>query len=472
MAETKQRLSALDWQFLGIEDKSDTHMHIGSLLVFEGPPPTPQEFEDFVASRVSLAPRFRQRLVMHPTDGGKPVWAYDPDFRITEHIVAVGLPRPGGQHELERLTGEIFSHRLNRNKPLWRMWFVDGMEDNQWALVMKMHHAMVDGLGAIDLFAALMDFTAEPREVESEPYDPDPLPRKRDFLQDQARRGWKTAQSVSKSLTSMIANPGESGPQIYDVAKGMAQTAQAAMPLAPTTPLNVETGPARGYHTREHSLAEFKEIRKSLGGSINDVVMTITADALGRYLRQSGVDTDGMSLRAEVPSAVRTEATKTSDAGNVFVVLAVMMPVDEMTSKERYTEISDRMSSVKESGIGTAVSVILGATDFLPPTILAQTSRLFFSRLLFNLLISNVPGVQFPVYLNGSKLLGLHPLPWVGPQQALSVAVMSYNGTIFWGFMVDRDIVQDVEVYGDAIDASFNDLLAAAREGKETSTDG
>ena len=461
MTDDLARLSALDWQFLGIEDKSNTHMHIGSLLVFAGPPPTTDDLREFIDGRIGLAPRFRQKLVMHPTDGGKPVWADDPSFSIEHHVRAVGLPSPGGDAELETAVGDIFSTRLDRSKPLWRMWKVDGLPDDQWALVMKMHHAMVDGLGAIELFAALLDITPEPREVDVAPWDPAEEPRRRDVLAAQARRGARTARDLASSVGSLVRNPRESVPRIYDLATGMVETAEAALPLPVSTPLNVETGPHRGFHARSYPLADFKTIKRSLDGTINDVVLAVTADALGRYLRRHGMDTDGVELRAEVPSAVR-DSSHGGDSGNVFVVLAVQIPVGPMGADSRYAQVRDRMAAVKDSGIATAVGTILSVTDFFPPTILAQTSRLFFGRMLFNLLVSNVPGVQIPVYLNGSQLLRMSPLPWVGPQQALSVAVISYNGAMSFGFMVDRDVVTDIEEFGDDMDAAVADLLTAA----------
>ncbi len=463
MADELDRLSALDWQFLGIEDKSQTHMHIGSALVLEGPAPTLEDLREFIGVRIGLAPRFRQRLVMHPTDGGKPVWADDPDFDLTHHLRAVGLPAPGGEAELDALIGEIYSSRLDRSKPMWQMWKVDGLPDGQWGLIMKMHHCMVDGLGAIELFAALLDLGPEPREVEVAEFDPDALPGRRDVLAAQARRSARTAKELAERAVSVLRNPADSAPKIYDLAKGMKETVEAALPLAPMTPLNVETGPHRAFHGRSYPLAEFKEIRKAHGGSINDVVLSITADAFGRYLRDTyGHDTTDLELRAEIPSAVRDSG---GDAGgaNVFVVLAVGLPVDAAPPLERHAAIRDRMAEVKASGIGTAVAAVLSLTDFLPPTILAQTSRVFFGRLLFNVLVTNVPGLQIPVYLNGSRLTRMSPLPWVGPQQALSVSVISYNGEMYFGFMGDRDVVSDLTAFGDTMDSSFADLLAAAR---------
>lgn len=463
MAEQMQRLSALDWHMLGIEDKSETHMHIGSVLVFAEPVPTLADLRDFINSRIGLAPRFRQKLMAHPTDGGKPVWVDDPDFDITNHVKGAGLPTPGGETELEDFVGEVYSHRLDRSKPLWEMWFIEGLEGNRWGLVQKMHHAMVDGLGAIDIFAALMDFGPEPREEDTGEYVPRPTPRRRDVAAASLRRGAATVKRGTQSLTSMIANPTESGPKIYDLAKGLVETSQQALPPPPATFLNASTGPNRGFHSRQHDFQEYRTIRKAFGGTINDVVLSIAADALGRYLRQHDTDTTDMQLQAEIPSAVRSEATADNAQGNVFVVLAVKLPVDEMDPVRRHTEISERMKAVKESGISTAVAAVLEANNFLPPTILAQMSRLFFSRFLFNLLITNVPGVQFPVYMYGSEMVSMAPLPWVGPEQAISVAVVSYNGKMNIGLMVDRDIVSDADVFGDALDAAKDDLLAAAR---------
>ena len=464
MAQQLQRISALDWQFLSIEDKSSTHMHIGSLLVFEGPAPLASDLREFIGSRIHLAPRFQQKLAFQAVpSAGKPSWVDEPDFDIAQHVLAAALPRPGGEKELNDLIGEIFSTRLDRSKPLWQLWFVEGLAEDRWALVCKMHHAMVDGLGAIDLLAALLDFGPEPREVEGPSGEARPEPGRRDLIRAQLQRNVQSAKDLAGGLGSMIANPSEAGPKLLDVAKGLTDTVEAAMPLPPSTPLNVETGPYRGYAATDFPLADFKEIRKKMGGTINDVVLAVTGDALGRYLRDHGMDTEGVDLRAEIPSAMRTEDKSGGDLGNVFVVLVVQLPVGEMTAAERHGIVEDRMKAMKESGVATGVSTVLSATNFLAPTILAQTTRLFFSKILFNLLVSNVPGVQFPVYMYGSKLLRMGPLPWVGPQQALSVAVISYNGEMSFGVMVDRDVVTDVDTFIGHLRDAEADLLTTAR---------
>lgn len=463
MAQQMQRVSALDWQFLSIEDQSSTHMHIGSAMTFEGPAPAARDLRDFIASRIHLAPRFQQKLAFHAVAGaGKPSWVDDESFDIANHVLAVALPQDGGSAALHDLVGEVFSTRLDRTRPLWLVVFVDGLPDGGWGLITKMHHTMVDGLGALDLFAALLDLGPQPRAVEPPTSGPRPEPSKLDLLRAQFTRNLASAKDFAGSVGSMIANPGEAGPRLLDVAKGLVDTAEAALPLPPSTPLNVATGPNRGYDTTTYPLEDFKTIRKALGGTINDVVLAVTGDALGRYLREHGVDTAGMEVRAEIPSAVRTEGTAGAEQGNVFVVLVVQLPVDQMAPPARHAAVQDRMRAMKESGVGTGVAAVLAATNFLAPTILAQTTRLFFSKILFNLLISNVPGVQFPVYLYGSRMLSLAPLPWVGPQQALSVAVMSYNGQMTFGVMVDRDVVTDVDRFIGHLDAAQGELLAAA----------
>jgi WS/DGAT/MGAT family acyltransferase len=466
MAEQLQRVSALDWQFLSIEDRSATHMHIGSAMIFAGPAPEPAALRDFVDSRIHLAPRFQQQLLAHPIPGaGKPSWVDDPAFDVANHVVAAALPAPGGQAELNDLIGEVFSTRLDRDRPLWRIWFVTGLQEDRWALVSKMHHTMVDGLGALDLFAALLDFGPTPREVAPPTAQPRPEPGRLDVLRAQLQRNLATAKDFAENVKSMVANPGEAGPRLVDIAKGLVDTAEAALPLPPATPLNVATGPYRGYDCATFPLSDFKEIRRALGGTVNDAVLAVTGDAVGRYLRERGVDTAGMELRAQIPSAIRSEATAGGAEGNVFVVLVVQLPVDQMAAGERHAIVEDRMKAMKESGVGTGVAAVLGATNFLAPTILAQTTRLFFSKILFSLLVSNVPGVQFPVYMMGSQLLTLAPLPWVGPQQALNVAVMSYHGQMTFGIMVDREAVTDVDRFIAHLTDAQAALLSSARAG-------
>ena len=456
------RLSAIDASFLAQEGRS-SHMHVGAVLLFEGPPPTQEELIAHVEGRLHLVPRYRQKLAFPRFEMGRPLWIDDPRFNIEYHVRATALPSPGSIEELRLLTGRIFSQRLDRSKPLWEMWLVQGLSDNRFALITKTHHAMVDGVSGVDLATVLFDLGPVPQKLEpEEPWMPEPEPSQTDLVAAGVKGLAKAPFDVAGRAIGALRAPGSTVHGAREAAEGIGEIVWAGLNPAPATPLNVEIGPHRRVRWVQSRLDDFKEIKNELGGTVNDVVLAVVTGALRRWLRLRGVRTEGLELRALVPVSIRT-ADEHQQLGNRIAAMRGPLPVyceDPLTCLER---VRQSMDGLKESKQALGAEVISGLEDFAPPTLLAQASRLNFSTRLFNVIVTNVPGPQFPLYLLGRELEELIPIAFLPENHALAIAIMSYNGRLDFGLLADYDAMPDVEDLALFLEDSLTELLEEAR---------
>ena len=457
------RLSSIDAGFLHQED-GGAHMHIGGLGVFEGPAPTGEQFREHIASRLSLVPRYRQKLVMMPYGTGRPVWAEDPAFRVGYHVRHTALPAPGSDAQLHTLTSRILSQRLDRTKPLWEMWLVEGLEGGRWALIGKTHHAMVDGVGGVDLLTALLDVTPETRVVDSAPWQPEPTPGAVELLIEGAAGA---ARSVWDRSTRSLALAVQPRRALREAASTVAALAAAAAPLvngAPATPLNRTPGPHRRVEVVSTDLGDYKAVKKAFGATVNDVVLAAVAGALGRFLEARGTSTEGLELRACVPVSVRT-ADRAGAAGNDITIMMAPLPVGIRQPVERLAVVRRAMQHLKSSRQAEGAQVLTSIENALPPAVLARASRLGFSSRMYNLLVTNVPGPQVPIYLLGREMLQLAPLAFLAPEHTLAIAIISYHGSVTYGLLGDADAVPDLAELADHLRASLAELVASAGAG-------
>jgi diacylglycerol O-acyltransferase / wax synthase len=456
----KDRLTAVDASFLAQEGRS-SHMHVGSVLLFEGPPPGYQEVLEGIESRLHLVPRYRQKLAFPPLQTGRPVWVDDPTFNLEYHIRHTSLPRPGELDQLRLLTGRIYSQRLDRSKPLWETWLVQGLADGRFALITKTHHSMIDGIAGVDLASVLFDTSPVPREVQPEPWTPNPQPTSAELVADGIKDYLKAPLSALGRAVGGVRDPGGALRGAREAAEGLGEVAWANLNPAPSTPLNVPIGPHRRVRWGSSRLEDYKRVKNSLGGTVNDVVLAVVAGALRRWLQARGVDTKGVELRALVPVSIRTEAEHDT-LGNRIAAMRGPLPIYVEDPVDRLRIVSEAMTGLKESKQALGAEVIAGLTGFAPPTILAQASRLNFSTRLFNVIVTNVPGPQFPLYMHGRELQELVPLAFLPENHALAIAIMSYNGGITTGLLADYDAMPDLELLAEALDESLAELLEAA----------
>jgi diacylglycerol O-acyltransferase / wax synthase len=462
------RLTALDTAFLHLEDHSTAHMHVASVMVFEGTAPTPQELTEHVLSRLHLVPRYRQRLAYVPFDQGRPVWADDPHFNARYHIRHTALPKPADEAALKRLAGRLFSQRLDRSKPLWEIWLVQKMAGKRFALIAKTHHALVDGISGVDITTVLFDTSPEPMGTGGPPapWTARPLPGRAKLLGEALRERATVPGEMGRGTRALLRAPRKAVSQVREGLASVGATTLAGISApAPPSPFNVDIGPHRRYTWVDAELDRFKAIKDSLGGTLNDVVLASVSLALGRYLRAQGYDTDGLVLKAMVPVSVRADINRESHPpalGNKVAAMWAPLPVGVENPAECLAQIRDAMEHLKESGQAVGAQVLTNLAGFAPPTILSQAARLQARQRYFNLVVTNVPGPQFPLYLLGRKLQRLYPVVPLARKQALGIAIMSYNGRLGFGLLADYDAVPELEAIAKDLSRAIASLAKAA----------
>jgi diacylglycerol O-acyltransferase len=460
------RLSAIDASFLHQEGPT-SHMHVGGLAIFAGPPPAMEEVIEQVRGRLHLVPRYRQRLAHTALDSGRPVWVDDPSFNLEYHFRHTALPPPGDREQLLRLTARINSQQLDRSKPLWETWFVEGLADGRFALIWKTHHALIDGIAGVDLATVLFDVTREPPVIENsgKPWQPRPEPGTTALLAAGVRGALNAALEISNYAIDAATHPERAISRIREVTEGIGEVAWAALNPAPETPLNVEIGPHRRFVGVACRLDDFKLVKNTFGGTVNDVVLSVVSGALRAFLEERGVRTEGLELRALVPVSVRAKDER-GQLGNRIAAMRAGLPVYVEDPVTRLEVVRLAMDGLKESKQALGAEVIAGMQNFAPPTILAQASRINFSTRLFNLLVTNIPGPQFPLYVLGHELEEVFPLAFLPRKHALAVAIMSYNGAINFGLLGDFDALPDIESIGEALTGELALLVALAIESR------
>jgi diacylglycerol O-acyltransferase / wax synthase len=456
------RLSATDASFLA-QEHANSHMHVGAICVFEGPPPPIADFLDQIRSRLHLVPRYRQKLAFPPVETGRPLWIDDPNFNLEYHVRHTALPAPGSEEQLIRLACRIFSQQLDRSKPLWETWLVERLEGNRFALISKTHHSLVDGIAGVDLATVLFDAEPVPPKVEhpEREWEPHREPSSIELVAGGIRGMVKAGLEVATRTVSAAARPQTTVARAEEAIEGVGEIAWAVLNPAPDTPLNVPIGPHRRFAGVKFELADFKKVKDAFGGTVNDVVLTVVSGALRRFLHSRGVRTEGLELRALVPVSIRTASDRGS-LGNALAVMRGPLPVYVKDPVARLRLVKESMDGLKESKQALGAEVIAGAQNFAPPTILAQASRLNFSTRLFNTTVTNVPGPQFPLYVLGRELLDLYPIGFLPENHALFVAIMSYNGHLNFGLLGDYDALPDIDDLADGLRDSLRELLEAA----------
>ncbi len=462
------RLSAVDASFLA-QERDNSHMHVGAVMVFEGPGPTYDDCLRHIRSRLHLVPRYRQKLAFPPLETGRPVWIDDPAFNLEYHVRHTALPQPGSEEQLRALAARIHSQRLDRARPLWEMWLVQGLEGGRFAIISKSHHALVDGIAGMDLLTVLFDLTVVPRDVphEGEPWVPAPGPSALGLAARGLRGLAQLPFEAAAHAVSAATRPTQTLEQLREAVEGIGEVAWAGLNPAPETTLNVPIGPHRRLAFVRSELEDFKRVKDALGGTVNDVVLAVVAGGLRTWLRSRGVRTEGLELRALVPVSIRAR-DEHAQLGNRLAAMRGPLPVYIEDPVARLRVVCQAMDGLKESKQAVGAEVLASMEALAPPTILAQASRLNFSTRLFNLLVTNVPGPQFPIYLLGRELEEMFPVAFLPEHQSLAVAIMSYNGGIDFGLLADYDAMPDLDVLADALRTSLAELMAAAAPVKPT----
>jgi diacylglycerol O-acyltransferase len=449
------RLTGLDASFLHME-RAGAHMHVASTIIFEGPAPTHQEFRDHIASRLHLVPRFRQKLRFVPFDQGRPVWVDDPHLNLDYHVRQSALPAPGSEEQLRNLAARVFSQQLDRSKPLWEMWLIEGLRDERFAVVGKSHHALVDGVSGVDITTVLFDLDAEPQGSPSSapPWLARPEPTDLKLLGDAWRERLTSPKEISRGVRAALRGPRQ-------VLRGVGATSKVigAGMAAPNTVFNVEIGPHRRFAITQADLAELKKVKDEHGGTVNDVILSIVAGGLGKYLRARGHDTEGLEMRALVPVSVRADEEHGA-LGNRISAMMAPLPVWCEDPVERLKILTGEMGDLKSSGQAVGAEILTKLTDFAPSTIASQAARLQPAQRFFNLVVTNVPGPQFPLYVLGRKMESIFPMVPLARRQALCVGIMSYDGQVNFGLIGDYDAMADLDSFALDLEAATAEVVA------------
>ena len=456
------RLTGLDASFLHIEDGC-AHMHVASVTTFQGDPPPYDELLESIERRLHLVPRYRQRLAFVPLGQGRPRWVDDPHLNLRYHVRSTALPSPGSEEQLKALASRVLSQQLDRDKPLWEIWLAEGLEGGQFAVLAKTHHALVDGISGVDIMSVLFDASAEPA-APPDPGDrwlPRPLPSRAQLLGEAlVERATSTAE-VTRSVRAALRGPRRVLEGAREAAVGVGAMAWAGLNPAPRSPYNDEIGPHRRFTWVRGNLADFKAIKNELGGTVNDVVLATVAGALGAHLRRRGHNTDGLELKAMVPVSVRGDAER-GDLGNKVAAMMAPLPVWCQEPVARLDIVTEQLKDLKSGGQAVGAQTLTELAGFAPPTVMAQASRLMARQRLFNLVVTNVPGPQFPLYLAGREMVDPFPMVPLAKNQGLGIALMSYNGRLNFGLVGDYELLWDIEDFAEDLHEALGELAEEA----------
>ncbi len=460
------RLSAIDAAFLAVEDLN-TPMHIGSIALFEAEPLTRSEggldlerILEFTEAQLHKAPRLRQKIALAP-GFAQPLWVDDGSFNLTYHMRHTSLPVPGDIRQLKRLAGRIMSQQLDRGKPLWEIWIVEGIEEGRFAVISKLHHCMADGVSAGDVLNILMgrdpDYTPTPRSE----WVPRPVPGASQMVLDEVRHrltlpfsllrsgerapseGWKAQAATRGPLESLI-----------DASR------DALRPIA-STPLNVDVGPHRRIDWTRLDMDEVKKIGKLAGGKVNDVVLAVISGALARFFGRRAVSIQDLDFRAALPVSVRRESER-GTLGNRVSGLLATLPLDEPDPWQRLLRIIDLTRELKGSGQAAGTELLERLVELVPVRLFGALARLGSRRQVANMVITNVPGPDEPVYMLGARMQASYPIVPLASGQALGVALFSYDTGLFWGFNSDWDVIPDLHDFAEDVQLQFEALRKAA----------
>jgi diacylglycerol O-acyltransferase / wax synthase len=459
------RLSPLDVSFLYLE-RPNTPMHVGGLAIFQ----QPKDGFDYdtlahlIEARMSLVPRYRQKIKSVPGHLASPVWVDDPDFDLSYHLRRSALPRPGSEDQLRELTARVQSRPLDRRRPLWEMYLVEGVADDRFAIITKTHHAMVDGVSAIDLSQVILDVTPSAREIPDELWMPESEPGAVSLIMDAVSELVHRPTTLVDTLRIGLADVRSVVNRLTSTAGGLLSAARVAARPAPGSPLNASIGAQRRFAIARSDLDDYKKVRKQFDVTVNDVVLATVAGALRGWLLSRGeAVTPASMVRAMVPVSIRNSA-ENGQLGNRVSSYLVDLPVGEPNPLVRLSQVSYAMRAHKESGQSVGAEALVALSGFAPPTLHAMGARVAnsFTRRLFNVVVTNVPGPQFPLYAAGARMLEMYPVVPLAPGQGLSIGLTSYDGGVYFGLNADRDTMHDVEVVASLIEESLSELIEAS----------
>ncbi|HEX6392817.1 MAG TPA: wax ester/triacylglycerol synthase family O-acyltransferase [Acidimicrobiales bacterium] len=458
---TFDRLGPIDTGFLDAEcDKNQ--LNIGALLILEGPPPPFSRLREMVIGKLGLIPRYRQVVRRVPFDLARPVWVDDPRFDIDYHMRVAAVPKPGDMTELRRVVADVMSRRLDQGRPLWELWMVEGLEDDQWALVVKVHHCMADGVGGVELLNLILDPSPDHVAVPSLPWRSRPLPTPFELLTSSLKQAVPSPSRVIRSAKEALAD-------VDELARSLPSLLRVVIPAAPGS-LNGPIGPRRRWTTTVVPISEIKKVRSSLGGTFNDVTLAAITRGFRGLLEKRG-EPIHRPLRTVVPVSVRardasgravTDGTLENKTAAVFADL----PTGVDDPVERLELISKQMSAIKESNDAQGAQSAVSLAKYVPPSMAAAVTSVVrnIPHHNVNTLTTNIPGPQIPLYAVGHPVVSAYPYVPIAMGVRTGVAMLSYNGEVHFGITGDYDNTPDIEIVAEGIHLGMDEMLVAASQ--------
>jgi diacylglycerol O-acyltransferase len=460
------RLSALDVSFLYLEEPT-TPMHVGGLAVFE-PPNSGFDHDRLVhliKNRIAFVPRYRQRVRWVPGRLANPVWVDDEAFDVTYHVRRSALPQPGTPAQLRELVARIMSRPLDQNRPLWEMYLIEGLEKGRFAILAKSHHAMVDGLAAVDIGQVILDVAPEPRLGATDVWRPAREPSNLELMVGGVADSIRSPAAAVEAVKSGMGDVRETAVGLRRNMAGVISAAATVVRPPAASPLNVEIGEQRRYGMADTTLEDYRRVRKAHGGTINDVVLAVVSGAIREWLMTRGESLTSRSvIRAMVPVSLRQDG---QEGGNQVAAFLCDLPVGEPDPVVRLQRVAFEMGQHKAAGQMLGAQAIVGLTGFAPPTLHSAGARAAggLTRRVWNVVVTNVPGPQFPLYAGGAKMLATYPVVPLSKNQAVSIGLTSYDGGVYYGLNADRDAMPDVDVLAECIVAALSELVDTTTPG-------
>ncbi len=457
------RLTFLDNSFLLMEG-SNSPMHVAGTATYEAGPLKKADggididkIRDYVNSRLHLIPRYRQRLAHTPIEG-QPVWVDDDHFNIHYHVRHTALPKPGDERQLKRLAARIMSQHLDRAKPLWEIWIVEGLENHeQFAMISKIHHCMVDGMSSVDLLNVLLKPETTTHFESAPRWLPRPAPSSWELATDALLRYARLPVEAGRNIPEVIREARDPRSDIRARLRALRDMLGTGLGGPSETPLNQPIGPHRRFDWLAFNLEEVKAVKNRLGGTLNDVVLATVAGAVRRFLQRRGVSMRGLDFRVMAPVSVRSEQEH-GTLGNRVSAWMVPMPLAESDPVRRLDKIRETTAHLKESKQAMGAEMLTQVGEWTPSTLLSLGARMATRALPFNLVVTNVPGPQVPLYMLGAKMLDNYGLVPLMDYLCLGVVLFSYAGKLCWGFTAEWDLVPDLHDFVADIEESFREL--------------
>jgi diacylglycerol O-acyltransferase / wax synthase len=457
-----ERMSTQDAGFYFVEDEN-TPMHVGSVAVFEGPPPSYGDLVRLLMAKLGQVPRYRQRVRTVPLHLGRPVWTDDAHFEILYHVRHTAVPKPGGEEQLRNLAGRVFAQRLDLTKPLWEMYLVEGLADERWAIISKVHHCMVDGIAGWDLAALLLDASPDAETSTPSDWTPAAAPSTAGLmlsgLRDVVGAPWGQLTKVPALAGGLLNRQ-----QLLAFGRGLPANARRLGGRTPRS-LNGASGPHRRWDWVQASLSEVKQIRTALGGTVNDVVLAAVTAGFRDLLTGRAELVDGQVVRSLVPVSVRAQAERGTLNNRVSAVL-VNLPVGEADPERRLFQIRQQMDDIKNTRQAVGAEALTELAGFAAPTLLALGSRLTFRfpQPVMQTATTNVPGPRVPLYMFGRRMVEIHPYVPIGNNIRTAIGIFSYLDQLNFGINADFDSVPDIGVLSAGIRTGIDELLQRATQ--------